>query len=206
MVDGHHFTAADIVLPHYEHCTVDVHVLPPGPEALIDAIALTDYDQAIVLGYRHGVGASQADARTMLTLLAMHKAFSGRPHRPRVVAEMLDRANVEIAQTTGVDDFIVSDELSSLMIAQVSERIELHDVFHELFDAKGCFVSLRPVGLYTSETTVSFAAIAAAAIDRGESALGYRAGAGPVTINPAKSTVVSLAAGDQVLVLGPRTP
>ncbi len=66
------------------------------------------------------------------------------PTRPRVVAEMLDRANVAVAQTTGVEDFIVSDELSSLMIAQLSERLELHKVFDELFDADGCFVALHP--------------------------------------------------------------
>ncbi len=74
----------------------------------------------------------------------------GCRQRPRVVAEMLDRANVAVAQTTGVEDFIVSDELSSLMIAQLSERLELHKVFDELFDAVGCFVALHPAPLYAN--------------------------------------------------------
>jgi ion channel POLLUX/CASTOR len=204
MVDRKHFAVDEVVLPDLEHCSVQVHALASGPEAMLDVIADRDYDQAIVLGYRHRLKASQADARTLLTLLALHKAWAGKARRPRVVAEMLDRANVDIAQTTGVDDFIVSDELSSLMIAQVSERLELQDVFHELFDAEGSFISLHPAALYAPARDVSFESVVAAAAERGESALGYRIGRTAVVLNPPKSTVVTLAANDQVLVLGPR--
>ena len=116
---------------------------------------------------------------------------------------MLDRANVAVAQTTGVDDFIVSDELSSLMIAQLSERLELHQVFDELFDAEGCFIALHPAPLYVPVQPVSFAEIVAAAARKGESALGYRiAATGEVVVNPPKSAVVALGENDQVLVLG----
>jgi Trk K+ transport system NAD-binding subunit len=206
MVDERHVAAADITPPQCQHSTVAVHALPPRPDALIEVVTASEYDQAIVLGYRHRMRPSQADARTMLTLLAMHKAFAGRPRRPRVVAEMLQRDNVDIAQTTGVDDFIVSDELSSLMIAQLSERLELREVFRELFDAAGCFLSLHPAPMYAPDEPAPFMAIAAAAADRGESALGYRIGSDPVVINPNKTATVRLGPGDQVLVLGPRVP
>jgi len=120
------------------------------------------------------------------------------------VAEMLDGANVGVAQTTGVNDFIVSDELSSLMMAQLSERLELQDVFAELFDADGCFVSLHPAPLYAPAHETTFASIVASAAERGASALGYRIGSAPVVLNPFKSTRVTLGPGDQVLVLAPR--
>jgi hypothetical protein len=88
---------------------------------------------------------------------------------------MRDRANVTIAATTGADDFIVSDELSSL-IAQLSERLELEAVFHELFDADRCTLSLRPATAYAPARPTTYASIVAAAAERGESALGYRSG------------------------------
>jgi hypothetical protein len=103
-----------------------------------------------------------------------------------------------------VDDFIVSDELSSLMIAQLSERLELQDVFAELFDAQGCFVSLHPAVLYAPEHPTTFASIVASAAERGASALGYRIGQLQVRMNPPKSEPVHLGAADQVLVLAPR--
>jgi hypothetical protein len=148
---------------------------------------------------------AQADARSMLTLLALHRVWADDPHRPRVVAEMLDPASVGVARTTGADDFIVSDELSSLMIAQVSERLELRDVFRELFDTEGCFILLQPAPLYTPNDPTTFARIVAAAVARGETALGYRTERGTVVLNPAKSTEVQLGPEDQVLVLALRT-
>ncbi|MCW2494287.1 hypothetical protein [Jatrophihabitans sp.] len=206
IVDRNVFTAADVIVPEHHHCEVVVHEVTPGAVSLVGVITGHDYDQAIVLGYRRTMNASQADARTMLTLLALNKAWADSPRRPRLVAEMLDRANVDIAQTTGVDDFIVSDELSSLMIAQVSERLDLQDVFRELFDVEGCFVSLRPAPTYAPAHATTYASIVASAAARGESALGYRQGSGDVCLNPAKSTELHLGAGDRVLVLAPRSP
>ncbi|QXC62909.1 hypothetical protein KSP35_09055 [Aquihabitans sp. G128] len=206
MVDPELFDVAalDPAVPGCEHCAIAVHPLGGGPEELI-AMAGGGYDQAIVLGYRDPVSVGEADARTMLTLLTLDKAFPKGPGGPRVVAEMLDRANVAVAQTTGVEDFIVSDELSSLMIAQLSERLELHMVFDELFDADGCFVALHPAPLYAPAEPVAFAAIVAAASQRGETAFGWRVAAtGEVVVNPPKSTSIALGPVDQVLVLGPR--
>lgn len=195
----------DLGLPDFVNCTVDVQLVDGGPRHLLELTRTTDFDQAIVLGYRRELSASEADARTMLTLLTLHKAWSEHPTPPRVVAEMLDRANVEIAQTTGVNDFIVSDELSSLMIAQLSERLELGVVFNELFDADGCFVSLRPAPLYAPDHEVAFLDLVAAASRRGETAMGYRVAAtGDVVLNPVKSARVTLGVRDQVLVLGER--
>jgi Trk K+ transport system NAD-binding subunit len=204
LIEGSHVSDDDVALPRLAHCTANVRVLKHGPDALLEALAKKTYDQAIVLGYRHHMSASKADARTMLTLLAMHKAWADQPQRPRVVAELLDRANIDIAQTIDVDDFIVSDELSSLMLAQVSERIELSAVFHELFTASGAFISLRPAALYAPAHTVSFGSIVASASLRGESALGYRIGKRAVVLNPPKSTRVTLSPSDSVLVLGER--
>ncbi len=198
-------TALHPPLPACTNCAITVHAQTGGPEALI-AMAGQGYDQAIVLGYREPVSVGEADARTMLTLLTLNKAFPDGPNGPRVVAEMLDRANVAVAQTTGVEDFIVSDELSSLMIAQLSERLELHMVFDELFDADGCFVALHPAPLYAPLEPVPFGAIVAAASQRGETAFGWRlAASGAVVVNPPKSESVTLGASDQVLIVGPRS-
>ncbi|MCU1358457.1 MAG: hypothetical protein JWM89_3875 [Acidimicrobiales bacterium] len=197
--------ALDPALPVTANCTTTVWPVGGGPEQLME-IARQGYDQAIVLGYRGDVSIGESDARTMLTLLTLAKTWPAGTGGPRVVAEMLDRANVAVAQTTGVEDFIVSDELSSLMIAQLSERLELHLVFDELFDADGCFVALHPAPLYAPDGEITFAEVVAAASERGETALGWRtAGNNQVVLNPAKSAMVTLGPVDQVLVLGPRS-
>jgi hypothetical protein len=192
-------------IPDHSHCDVQVHLVPPGANALLREMTGQTYDQAIVLGYREGMTPAQADARTMLTVLALTESWRNVAHRPRIVAEMLDRSNVDVAQTIGVDDFIISDELSSLMMAQLSERLQLQDVFRDFFDAEGCYISLHPAGLYPDGAPRSYAAIVVAAAAYGQTALGYRQGDAPVVLNPPKSQEVQLALEDQVLVLGPRS-
>jgi hypothetical protein len=204
LVDRSVVPAQDIALPAFARCGVQVHALPREPLALIDTLSAHTYDQIIVLGYRDRLSPTQADAQSMLTLLALQRAFADSPNPPRIVAEMLDRANVAIAQTTGADDFIVSDELSSLMIAQLSERLELQDVFHDLFDGGACSASLHPAALYAPDRVTPYLSVVEAGLASGVTVIGYRVRPAPAVMNPRKSSHVQLGADDQVLVLAPR--
>src|SRR5207245_4071343 len=108
------------------------------------------------------------------------------------------------------DDFIVSDNLVSLLLAQISENKELSAVFQDLFDAEGNELYLKPAGDYVElERPVNFYTVVEAARRRGEVAVGYRLrargdsvnGAHGVVVNPDKSAAVRFAAADRVIVL-----
>jgi voltage-gated potassium channel Kch len=116
-----------------------------GPEQLLGFGEVEPFDQVIVLGYREGLTVDEADSQTLLSLLTLRKVWpSNAPRRVQMIAQLLDQTNVELAATTGVDDFIVSDALASLMLAQLSERAELQAVFDDLFDPDGAVLELRP--------------------------------------------------------------
>lgn len=189
-----------------QNARLRVHAAARGAEDLLGYQDHEPFDDVIVLGYRNGLTVAEADAHTLLTLLTLRKLWpADHPHEVRIVAELLDQANVAIATTTGVDDFIVSDALASLMIAQLSERAELQAVFDDLFDPLGAVVELRQAGTLVPPDALPYAAVVAAAAARGASAIGYRSSAtGTVVVNPAKSEVVRLGSGDEVLVIGPR--
>lgn len=168
------------------------------------------YDKVIILGYRWGISPAEADARSLLTLLILQQALvadsSGR--RPRIVTELLDARDVELARATGADDFVVSDELSSLMLAQLAERADLEPVFVDLFDVSGSAIALQPAAWYVSPETVAWRRVVAAARERGETAIGYRVARGAdgipnVTLNPPKTAEVALGVDDQVVVIAP---
>jgi hypothetical protein len=123
---------------------------------------------------------------------------------------MLDTRNRELAEVTQADDFIVSNKLTSLMLAQVSENKELSAVFADLFDPEGAEVYIKPAMNYVAlGRPVNFYTIVEAARRRGEVAIGYRieafgkdaAKAYGVTVNPPKSGKVTFAAADRVIVL-----
>jgi ion channel POLLUX/CASTOR len=168
------------------------------------------YDKVIILGYRSGITPAEADARGLLTLLILQQALVGDAsgRRPRIVTELLDARDVDLARATGADDFVVSDELSSLMLAQLAERSDLEAVFTDLFDVSGSAIALQPAWWYVKPEPVPFRRVAAAARARGETAIGYRTVRGPdgfpsVVLNPAKTDAVSLNADDQVVVIAP---
>ncbi len=197
---------ADVQVADLVNSRLRVFPSSAGPDELAALVADQTYDQGIVLSYRDAVEAADGDARTLLTLLALRRVWPvGGERAVRIVAEVLEQDDVELAQAGGVDDWIVSDEVTSLMLAQLSERTELAQVFLDLFSPDGARLSFRRAHRYVGREPVEYAAIVAAGAQRQESVLGWRVAAtGAVHLNPAKSAVVALAAEDQVLVVESR--
>jgi hypothetical protein len=179
-------------------------------DALSELVRSRAYDKVIILGYREGISPAEADARALLTLLVLQRALSndGSGRRPRIVTELLDARDVELARGTGADDFVVSDELSSLMLAQLAERSELEPVFTDLFDVEGSAIALHPATGYVPAAAVPWRRVVAAARERGETAIGYRTALGSdgrseIELNPSKTSEVMLGTDDQVVVIAP---
>lgn len=182
---------------------VEIGELSGGPEAIATHAARIAFNEVIVLGYRDVLTPDQADARTLLTLLAFRQVRQVEDLGPvRMVAELLDQRNARLAAASGADDFIVSDELTSLMLAQLSERRELELVFDDLFDKSGCSIELRPATNFGAHRATCFADVVATASMLGQTAIGYRRHeTATVVINPAKSAPLSLGVDDAILVV-----
>jgi ion channel POLLUX/CASTOR len=191
-----------------QHVAIEVDELAGGPESVAEHAARHAFHEVIVLGYRNDLTIEEADARTLLTLLAFARVREQEAVGPvRMVAELLDQRHAPLAQATGADDFIVSDELTSLMLAQLAERHDLSRVFDDLFDSDGCTIELKSAKVYGAESASSFAQIVATLSTVGATALGYRrAATGEVIINPSKGENPRLQSDDQVLVLSSPGP
>jgi Trk K+ transport system NAD-binding subunit len=181
-------------------------------DELIAAAEAKNYNEIIVLGYRHEITQPEADAQTMLTMLQLNQMFddqSNKVVKTRLVAEILDGGKAELARVAAVDDLVVSDNLAALVIAQISENNDLAPVFDDLFDAEGASINLRPVDHYIAEgKTVEWAEVVAIAAAHGESAIGYRVAnheAGDastgVVLNPAKNSQFTAKPGDGLVVI-----
>lgn len=190
-----------------EHPDVTVTSYTGGPEDLVEIVGRRHLEQVIVLGYREALHTDEADARTLLTLVTLRRIWpSDAEPTVRIIAQLLDQTNAGLAGTTGVDDFIVSDALASLMLAQLSERPELQAVFDDLFDPDGAVIELQPAPAYVPDRPVTYRELVAAGASQAVSVIGWRREAlGEIAINPAKDRKVHLGADDQVLLLGRRS-
>lgn len=176
---------------------------------LLEGVKAAEYDHVIVLSYA-GLQVQEADAKTLVTLLHL-RDIAERDETPfSIVSEMLDLRNRELAEVTRVDDFIVSDHLISLILAQLSENQYLYAVFADLFAPEGSEIYLKPVGDYVElGRPVNFYTVVEAARRRGETAIGYRlaAEAGEaaksygVHTNPKKSEMVTFREDDRIIVI-----
>jgi hypothetical protein len=151
------------------------------------------------------------DTHTLVTLLHLRRIAEAAKSHINVVSEMIDVRNRELAEATRADDFVVSNKLVSLMLAQASENENLSSIFDELLDEHGPEIYMRPMGHYAAlGRPVNFFTLTEACRRRGEIAIGYvrRAaqvrdarGMGGVVVNPRKSDAVTFAEGDRLIVI-----
>lgn len=190
---------------------LDVHVVSASTtdRATLERHVTVDLDQVIVLCYSDDLEAQAADARTLVTLLHVRDILATMDSGTPVVSEMLDDRNRVLAQVAHVDDVVVSGEIVSLLVTQLSEDHRLEAVFSELLGDEGSEIYLRPAEWYVEPgAEVDFATVLAGATRRGETAIGYKSealsdgtGSFGVRVNPAKSETFRVTPGDRVVVL-----
>lgn len=194
-----------------ENMTVRCTVIDTTNRAALDALDVPSYDHVLVLGYSDHMAAQPADTTTLVTLLQLRKIADAANMHIGIVSEMIDVRNRNLAAVTRADDFVVSNKLVSLMLAQASENELMAQIFDELLDEDGSEIYMRPVTDYIAiDRPVNFYTVSLAALIRGEVALGYsRAGAkghdprnlGGVVVNPVKSEKMTFGPDDRLIIL-----
>lgn len=178
--------------------------------AFLEDLGLGEYGHIVLLAYAGSLPVQQADAATMVTLLHLRDLADRSGYAYGIVSQILDVRNRTLAEVGRADDFIVSDKLASLMISQVAENKALNSVFADIFDPEGSEIYLKPAAQYVQPgQPVNFYTVVEAARRRGEVAFGYRIKARArqpedgygVVVNPRKSSLVTFADGDCVIVL-----
>ena len=178
--------------------------------SVITQLDVTSYNSVQLLCYKEEMEIQDADAQTLISLLHIRRIIEETGKEIKVVSEMLDLRNRELAEVTKADDFIVSDKLISLLMSQVSENKYLMSVFEDLFNADGSEIYLKPIIDYIKPgEKIDFYTIIESAKRKGQTAIGYRiveqahdnTKAYGIVINPVKSTELMFNANDKLIVL-----
>lgn len=178
--------------------------------SLLDALDVPSFHHVLVLSEQRGRSQDMADSRTMLALLHLRDILrKARVHVP-VTSEILEVGNRELASVADADDFVVSNTMVSLFMAQISENPRLMEVFEELIRPDGYETYLKPAHLYVKPgVDVDFYTVVEAAARRDEVAVGYRLlrdardpdKAWGVRVNPRKSDKIRFTDEDRIIVL-----
>lgn len=194
-----------------DNLRVELQRIDTGRAAEVDSLDPLSYEHILVLGYSDTMEAQPADTRTLVTLLHLRRIAEAAARPMSVVSEMIDVRNRALAEVTKVDDFVVSNKLVSLMLAQASENEYLEAIFKDLLDEEGSEICLKPASAYVPVgETVRFYDVAAAATARGEVAIGHHIagtsdasgrGLGGIIVNPTKSEAITYGEADRIIVI-----
>ena len=170
---------------------------------VLESLDVSAYTNVIVLADDR-LDPLTADSRVLVTLLHLRDMLTKRGRTASIVSEMRDDRDRALAQLTRADDFVVSEQLVSLLMTQISENRHLESVFTDLFDPDGAEIYVRPASYYIRPVPgLTFATLVEAARRRGEVAIGYRV-ADPgdghgVVLNPDKERPMPMI--DRLIVL-----
>ncbi len=191
---------------------VEYGIVDTASRAALEGLDIPSYDHVLVLGYSDHFDAQATDTRTLVTLLHLRKIAEESGSHINVVSEMIDVRNRELAEVTRADDFVVSNKLVSLMLAQASENENIGAIFEDLLDEQGSEIYMRPAEAYLElGQPITFYTVTEACRRRGEVAMGYvrkrqetaddPRNMGGVVVNPKKSEALTYEAGDRIIVL-----
>jgi hypothetical protein len=167
---------------------------------------LFGFTTILFLAYRRGFSAEEADSRTLLNVMTLtHALRRGNGTRPRIIAELLNADNVDLARLSGADDCLVTDAMASRLLTQLAEQPERRNVFLSLYARDSPTVHLVEAGELGLAGDLGWDEIIDRVYAQGLIAIGWRralARGGKLVLNPSCSDSVEIGAGDHVVVIG----
>jgi hypothetical protein len=149
------------------------------------------------------------DARSIMLLLLLTDIMdAAAARRVHVVSELHDPRNRDLVGRTVAREIIVSPEILSMQLSQISQQPVLDCIYRELLSAGGTEICLKPASRYAQlDTPCSFNDLQYSAQKKMEVALGVRiadaeTGAAPaVQLNPDRSATWRFRPEDDIIVL-----
>ena len=147
----------------------------------------------------------EADARTLMLLLQLRNLAAQQGLHFTVTSEMRNVQNQELARITRVNDFVISSNITALMMTQISQNRQQRAILEDLLDEDGSEFYRKPVSRYVQcGTPVDFYTVIAAAARYGEVAVGYQRVSGTTTetvCNPEKASQITFGPEDALIVI-----
>lgn len=198
-----------------KHVELELHTRELLNSQTYSRLDLSGYDNILVLSQGgKDVDPEMTDSETIIILLLVRNLLDALPKdqpKPKLITEVMDSKNHELVARAGVNDFIISNRLMSMLAAQVSEEPDVLHVYNQLFDVGGSEIYLKPLKLYFESfpAEATFADLMAVAQNRGETCIGIKINKYQRNIDrnygikliPEKNTSYTLEPDDHIVVL-----
>ena len=199
----------------YSSIILSVEQIDLNDLAALNRIKPQSFDSLLILS-PGGKTIEEMDAYVISLLIRIRQILreSGNSLWPKLITEVMDSENIDIILNSGVEDFMVSNQFVSQIMAQVSEEPMALDVYDDLFRAEGNELYIKPATYYFSfnkkeSITIPYGECTQASILRNEVCMGiqYHADQGNkdklfgVSLIPDKAEIITLTPDDGLITL-----
>ncbi|UKN02422.1 hypothetical protein K6119_02665 [Paracrocinitomix mangrovi] len=203
----------DSLKQEYPDFEIVLHDSDPLKLENLEKVNPFSYDNIIILSQDlNELRADKIDSDTLIILLLLRNIKKEEEQiETKIITQVLNSENQEIITQTDVDDFIISNKLITMILAQLSEEPLIKMLYDDLFSEDGSEIYVKPADLYFKEfpAKVTFGDIIGLAAKREEVCLGIRKGNKSkdansnfgVTLNLPKNQQVEIEKGDFLVVL-----
>ena len=180
-----------------------------APEFL-HGISYGKYDHIILLSCCGTANNNHVDAKSMMVILQLKDLQSVNDHDRNIIIELEDGRNKDLIQPYYIDDIVVSNHYSALLMTQLCGRPQLLSMYKELFSTEGSEIYIKPARDYVKlGVEVDFYTVTQSARDRAEVAIGYKVANKAlnsqekytIKVNPNKAEPICFGDTDSVIVL-----
>jgi len=119
------------------------------------------------------------DSDTLIILLLLRKLKPEHDDiKTKIITQVLNSENQEIITQTDVDDFIISNKLITMILAQLSEEPQIKTMYDDIFYEEGSEIYVKPANLYFDDfpQKMRFADAIGHCFQREEICIGIRKG------------------------------
>lgn len=172
---------------------------------------MSTFDNVIIMAYASMADKHHADAHTIMTLSHMRHFLKEATYRYTIVTEIMDSRNRSLMASADVDDFVISDKIVSMYLAQIAHEPRLHAIYNELLTVQGNEIYLKPVTQYVDiSNPVQFKTLVEAALLQNDVVIGYRYGnvtvgdedRNEVSLNPShRDVALTFSTADRLIVI-----
>ena len=147
-----------------------------------------------------------ADSKTLLLLLQLRDITRKNNLHFTVTSEMRSTEDQELAEVTKVTDFVISSNITALMMTQISQTREQFEILDDLLSDSGSELYMKIANRYVvTDKPVNFYTVCASASRYGEVAIGYKKvkedGKFEIVLNPPKDKEIIFNNDDRLILL-----
>ncbi|NNJ55937.1 MAG: hypothetical protein HKP14_07385 [Bacteroidia bacterium] len=196
-----------------EYSNFEINIINQNPLSKegLEAIDPSHFENIIILSQNSDISSpDKIDSDTLIILLLLRE-MSKESSNPKIITQVLNSENQQLINQTDVDDFIISNKLITMVLAQLSEEPRIKILYDDIFSEDGSEIYVKPANLYFDSfpQKITFGDAMGIANKRNEVCLGIRKADKlkdiqnnfGVTLNLPKDKVIELLEDDYLVVL-----